>query len=342
VEIASRGCPFASADGLCPSCSLDPAFPPAFKAGGSQDSRMSESSDIRDRSHLTPDDILELSFIRRDLPYVFRRHYREGLRSHIFEVHDQISIERERHGLEQDGILVFPRSRPRYMLRLFRHHFRDMREALEEIKRFQVLLNFLSPSYIATSNEFLVDYPRGDRSDILLCGLQEYVRGEIFDPWSYESHPESLSDQIEHMLEVHAAEGPFWAYREALFRHIRSFVYGIKRLIVEAGYVPDLSGVGNLILTPDCRLRLVDINNISPVSYQDHVFLDDKGYPICDKSVEVLAILEKKLLRADMPPQDALYDIFLHPERMARVRELEREFRRSLREGNAADAFPAG
>jgi len=299
---------------------------------------MPESTDIRDRSHLSQADILGLNFVRQELPFVFRRHYREGLRSHIFEVHDQTSIERERQGVIQDGIPIFPRSRPRYMLRLFRHRFSGFTEALEEIRRFKILLGFLSPKYIASSNEFLVDYCQNAGCEILLCGLQEYVRGEIFDPWSYERHPDSLPDLVGHMLGVYSPESSPGEFQSTLHGHVRSFVHGTKRLIVQAGYIPDLSGVGNLILTPDARLKLVDINNISPVSYSEQIFLDDKGYPVCDKSVEVLAILEKKLLGAAIPPHDELYDVFLNPERLVRVKELEQQFRRSLSQRSSISA----
>jgi hypothetical protein len=298
-----------------------------------------EIHDIRDRPWLSHADIADLNFIRRDLPYIFRRHFREGLRSHIFEVHDAASIQQEQEGLLQDGILVFPRSVPRSMLRLFRHRFGSLNEALEEIRRFQTLESFLSARYIATSSEFLVDYWTGGQANLLLCGLQEYIPGEIFDPWAYERNPDSLTGLIEHLLAVHAPEAEAEELLAAFASHVHTFVSQTKRLISQAGYIPDLSGVGNLILRPDGVLKLVDINNISRVTFRDRINLDDKGYPVCDKSVEVLAILERKLLRTKVPPCEGLYDFFLAPERMARVRELEREFRRQVRD---TSSLPAG
>jgi len=42
--------------------------------------------DVRDKPSLSEADVLALNFIRRPARYVFRRHYRVGLRSHIMEV----------------------------------------------------------------------------------------------------------------------------------------------------------------------------------------------------------------------------------------------------------------
>jgi hypothetical protein len=51
--------------------------------------------DIRDRETLQHGDIVSLNFIRADCPYVFRRHFRCGLRSHILEVLDPEAVRRE-------------------------------------------------------------------------------------------------------------------------------------------------------------------------------------------------------------------------------------------------------
>jgi hypothetical protein len=104
------------------------------------------------------------------------------------------------------------------------------------------------------------------------------------------------------------------------------FVLRLKDLISQAGYVPDLAGSGNLILTAPGLIKLVDINNISKVSFDSSIPLDDRGYPVCDKSVEALSMLEKNLAGRPLHPDDEIYKVFLAPDRMEKVRILEREF----------------
>jgi hypothetical protein len=98
-------------------------------------------------------------------------------------------------------------------------------------------------------------------------------------------------------------------------------------MILEGGCIPDLSGVGNLILTPAGNIKLVDINNISPVVFGDEVSIDDKGYPVCDKSIEVISILEQKLLQRPIDMKETIYGTFLNPRRMKRVKAVEKKFR---------------
>jgi len=100
-------------------------------------------------------------------------------------------------------------------------------------------------------------------------------------------------------------------------------------LISKAGYVPDLAGSGNLILTPSGLIKLVDINNISKISSGSSIPLDDRGYPVCDKSVEALSMLEKNLVGRPLDPQDEIYKVFLAPARMEKVRALEMQFHRT-------------
>jgi len=119
--------------------------------------------------------------------------------------------------------------------------------------------------------------------------------------------------------------------RKALARRVYEntddLIRRLRTMIIEANYIPDLSGFGNLILTPSGNIKLVDINNICPVSFGDDIPLDDKGYPACDKSIEVLAILEQKLLRRPLDMKDAIYRIFLDPGRMRKVNVLEKKFK---------------
>jgi hypothetical protein len=84
--------------------------------------------------------------------------------------------------------------------------------------------------------------------------------------------------------------------------------------------------VENLLITPTGNIKLVDINNISKVFLEPEIRLDDKGYPVCDKSIEAISMLEKKLLGKPIDKTERLYKIFLDPQRMKAVGELEEKF----------------
>jgi len=101
-------------------------------------------------------------------------------------------------------------------------------------------------------------------------------------------------------------------------------------MILETGYVTDLAGNGNLLLTPAGNIKLADINNIINVSKDDTILLDDKGYPSCDKSIEVLHILEDKILNTPNLSSDALYNHFLSEKRTTKVKSLEKQFFKDL------------
>jgi hypothetical protein len=143
--------------------------------------------------------------------------------------------------------------------------------------------------------------------------LQEYVSGEILDPWSL---PLSVTKAVKNALALHAAR----------------FAAGVKQMILEEGYIPDLAGIGNLFATPEGRIKLVDINNISRIPKGARICLDDRGYPACDKSIEALARIEQHLCRTgprvlDKPP----YNEVLTAERMREVRKLEKRFYERLK-----------
>jgi hypothetical protein len=289
-----------------------------------------EQLDIREKTVLQERDLLELNFIRNSPPVVFRRHFRAGLRSHLFEVLQPEEMRQEVHGIRIKGQLLFPRARPGKILRLFRNRFRNLEEALREIELVQLMIRFMGPGHVAQSQEFLVSYRHQGVEDILLCGLQEYISGEALNPWG------PLDDQTLASL-LERAPSPFSSPpAESLEERIRraredvgSFVGKVKQMISETNHIPDLAGVGNLILTPEGRLTLVDINNISPVFPGKQIYSDDHGYPVCDKSVEVLALLERKLLNAPSPEYDPLYAHFLDPDRMRFVSKMVRRFTRS-------------
>ena len=97
-------------------------------------------------------------------------------------------------------------------------------------------------------------------------------------------------------------------------------------MIIESGHIPDLAGAGNLIITDNGAIRLVDINNISRVVFDASVYLDEKGYPVADKSIEALSLIEKKLLGRSLESADPVYGHFLAPARRERVRADEPGF----------------
>jgi len=298
--------------------------------------------DIRDKQRLNHADILRLNFIRSPGRFIFRRHYRAGLRSHIMAVLHPEDVKREKEGIEKDGVVWFPKAKPVKMLRVFRTRFAVLDDALQELKRVKVVEKYLAPEYMARSNEFLIDYRIKGEYETLLCGLQEYVEGEILDPWGpldrnslwalyrrmadREAHPNRLEkDGIEKWVET---------VRNSVGKALTQ----VGKMIREAGLIPDLAGIGNIVLTPAGGIKLVDINNISQVSCETGIFCDDKGYPVCDKSVEALSLMEKKLLGRPLDKGDPVYGAFLDSERMKKVQALERVFHQSG--GVAGSSYP--
>jgi hypothetical protein len=280
--------------------------------------------DPRDKLSLTHDDVVGLNFVRAPGIYVYRRHYRAGLRSHVMQVLLREDVDRERTGVPGDGIRRFPKARPLKMLRIFRTRFVNLAEAEEELARFKIIEAYLAPSHVARSNEFLVDFTGRGQKELLLCGLQEYVEGETINPWNRFDDEEiaSLRGRMR-PLESPESQNQWIA---AVRTQAERFVLRLKELISKAGYVPDLAGSGNLILTASGLIKLVDINNISKVSFDSSIPLDDRRYPVCDKSVEALSMLERNLAGQPLNPGEEIYKVFLAPARMERVRVLEKRF----------------
>ena len=282
--------------------------------------------DPRDKLSLTHEDVVALNFVRAPGIYVYRRHFRAGLRSHVMQVLRHEDVEKERIGVLTNGVRIFPKARPLKMLRIFRTRFRNLREAEQELVRFKLIETYLAPLHMARSNEFLVDFTCHGQREPILCGLQEYIEGETINPWNRLDDQE-LASLKERMRDPEVSES-----QEAWFATVRTqaegFVLRLKELISKAGYVPDLAGSGNLILTPSGLVKLVDINNISRVTFDSSIPLDDRGYPVCDKSLEALSKLEKNLAGRHLDPDDSVHRVFLNPDRMEKVRELERKFHR--------------
>lgn len=290
------------------------------------------AEDIRDKPSLSSRDILDLNFIRTPSTYRFRRHFRAGLRSHIMEILRPEDVERENRGIVLEGVTCFPRARPVKMLRLFRTRFQSLHQAHQELARVKLIQDFLAPDHLALSNEFLVDYKKNGTYEILLCGLQEYVEGEILDPWRHLD-----GDHLAYLWSRLGVPGKNLSgmdvtpWTETVHTRIRAFVEKIKKMVLEAGYIPDLAGVGNLLVTRSGDLKLVDINNISTVCFDPEIRVDDRGYPVCDKSIQAVFRIEQQLPGDKGLRGDPVFGMFLEPARMQRVRAIEQAFHDSLR-----------
>ncbi len=285
-------------------------------------------TDVRDKPQLGHDDVLRLNFINPNVRYHFRRHYRVGLRSHIMEVLKPEDFDYETNGVLKKGLKWFPKATPIRMLRIFRTRFNSLKDAEDELKRVKILVSYLAPDHIAHSDEFLVDYAMDDHREFILCGLQKYVEGEILDPWAEldRDHLLMLYRRMGTNAEENDLQSTPWI--ERIEKAVESFALKLRQLVLEAKHIPDLAGVGNLLLTRTGNVKLVDINNISEVLFDPVIHVDDRGYPVCDKSIQALSILERKILQNPPSKEDPLYQTYLHPNRMRDVKVLVDEFHR--------------
>jgi hypothetical protein len=288
------------------------------------------AQDIRDMPFIGHDDVIGLNFIRNPSPYVFRRHFRQGLRSHIMEVLRPAHIQKEADGTVIDGRRWYPRARPLKIFRIFRTRLKTLANALDEIGRVKILEHYLAPVFLAGSEEFVVDYAGPDGRDIMLCGFQEFVEGEILDPWSALDPSDLMATMYDRL---HGDRVPSGADMTRWIDDARAmaalFIVRIKQMITERKHLPDLAGVGNLVMVASGEIKLVDLNNISGVALGTEILLDDRGYPVCDKSIEALALLERNLLHRPVDTGEAIYRKFLDPGRMKEVKDLEAAFHRS-------------
>ena len=282
-------------------------------------------ADIRDCDRIQHADILALNFIRGDAPWVFRRHFRTGLRSRIIEVLDPEAVARETAGLMVDGVRCFPRARPVKMLLIFRTRFADLAQGLHETRRLKRIERWLAPEFLAASEDFYVDYRCGGRRQILLCGLQDYVHGVALDPWQ-ATGPGYLEQLHRQFVDETGSRMGVTLFQERLRDNLDGFVSAVRNLMEQEQILPDLAGVRNLVVDANVRLRLVDINNIQDLDFGDAVVLDDKGYPVLDKSLEALDLLAFHLLdRRDLRCDEALGRFFT-PDRRVRVEAAARRF----------------
>lgn len=295
--------------------------------------------DIRDKKFVTHDDVVALNFIKNGGPYVFRRHHRQGLRSHILEVLHRRDVDCERTGTIIDGIRWFPRAEPVRVFRIFRTRLKTLESALGEIRRVKIVERFLAPAFLAKSNEFIVDYDGPAGREPLLCGFQVYEKGQIVDPWSLldlRTFADSLFEALQTSIRDPAMTRVDWT---TMARHkAAEFIDRVREMILETGYVPDLAGIGNLVITPTGDIKLVDINNISRVCFDAEVLLDDRGYPVGDKSIEALYQLEEKLAGREVSKADPIYNVFFDPRRKNMVQVHETQFYRRKKH---LDGYPA-
>lgn len=298
------------------------------------------SMDIRDKAFISHEDVIGLNFINESCPYYFRRHYRQGLRSHIMEVLERDDVEREKSGMEVDGVRWYPKARPLKMFRIFRTRLKTLERALKEIKRVKITELYLASDFLATSSEFIVDYEMPHGRDLMLCGFQEYENGEIVDPWSIldrQWFASGLYDSLRESIDGFNMSRDRWV---AMVRKKAAlFVQRIKEMISQAGYIPDLAGIGNLVVIPSGEIKLVDINNISRVVFNSEIWLDDRGYPVCDKSIEALYLLEEKMVASTPDREEKIYRTFLDPGRRRAVKGHEAIFYRRKKDGGGYPAL---
>jgi len=216
-----------------------------------------------------------------------------------------------------------------HIFRIFRTRLTSLEQGLAEIRRVRLAEHYLLPDFLARSTEIIIDYQSPDGMRPILCGLQEYVRGEILDPWAplpQDGLLANMAGRVKRLPDDAPDTVDRWI--TAARRKGVQFVERIKTMIADTSHVPDLAGIGNLIMTRDGTIKLVDINNISTVRMDNTVHLDNRGYPVCDKSIEVLSILEGQLIGAPVEPNEPLYQHFLKPLRMQTVRDLEKAYHR--------------
>ena len=278
--------------------------------------------DIRNKPSISHSDVVALNFVKSSTPYVFRRHFRQGLRSHIMEVLQPGDVKAENAGTVIEGVRWFPQAVPRHIFRIFRSRFKTLEEVWVEVERVRMVSHYLAPDFMAHSSECIVEYHGLHGSELMLCGFQEYIDGEIIDPWTILDAAALLPSLYSAMRErkvtmsLSMDEWVAGAREKGL-----QFIEKIKSMMTHSGHIPDLAGVGNLIITASGDICLVDINNISPVSDDSAIPLDEKGYPVFDKSVEALSLIEEKIVGRPIDMGEKFYKLLLGSQRKHMVEE---------------------
>ncbi|MEA1900505.1 MAG: hypothetical protein U9N47_07055 [Thermodesulfobacteriota bacterium] len=160
-------------------------------------------------------------------------------------------VEKETKGIIKNGIKLYPRAEPLKILRIFRTKFGSLKDAEEELRRVKIIATYLAPDYLARPEEFLINYRTGEKCEILLCGLQEYVKGELIEPWGHFDDDHLISMLGDMGVDDSVMIISKWSRR--VRKNAETFVSKIKQMIMETNHVPDLAGVGNLLLTHLCE-----------------------------------------------------------------------------------------
>lgn len=273
-------------------------------------------SDVRHKATLLHEDIVSLNFIRHPCPYFFRHHYREGLRSRLLQIINKSDLRIEIDGRFHDGIHLYPVAQPIAMLRIFKKQFPSYEDIKQEIAHYKLLQKWLPASLYAVSWEFMVNYLLDGHSETLLCGLQEYVAGEPIDPWR--------ENPLQQMKSI--TQGQRHSNLDTALENMKTFIGAMQKMISRSDLIPDLAGVGNLVVTPHGDIKLVDINNISRLNTSHKILVDDKGYPVTDKSMQALYLLEKKVLSKPNLSGKQFYKKYLDPQRVKDVKDIEFAF----------------
>lgn len=288
--------------------------------------------DIRDKLQISHNDIIELNFIRRQDTYVFRKYYKQGLRSQIMEVLAAKDVIKQNKGEFINGIKRYPWARPKKILRIFRTKFESFEQIFDEIKKYKLIEQYLPRDSYSKSYEFIVDYIQEGQRDVMLCGLQDFIEGNVLNPWDLyqKNYLENLFSNMQQEAR-NPSKMTFARFIEKIQKQVSEFIESLKKMILETGYLPDLAGIGNLIVTFDGDIKLVDINNISKISSGPEICLDDKGYPVCDKSIEAISIMEQVLMGQTIDNTKEPYRIFLDPLRIKAVKNMEEKFHGALK-----------
>lgn len=255
--------------------------------------------DIRDKERVGHEDVMGLNFISSGCPYIFRLHYNQGLRSHVMEVLKKEEYEKEKEGILENNIRTYPKAEPNNVLRIYRTRV-SLDGAMEDIKKTNEVRKYLKEN-IAYSSEFVASYKEDESYGTILCGLQDYIKGKAIDPWFCV--PES--------------------YDENFKPELNKFIERIKECAYEKGLIPDLAGKGNLIYSSK-GVVLTDINNINEIDYSPEIYIDNKGFPIIDTSVEALSNLEKAVNGS--LSDEKLYNHFLEAGRKSRALKIRKEW----------------
>jgi len=96
-------------------------------------------ADIRNRKLISNKDIIELNFIRKQNNYVFRKYYKQGLRSHIMEVLHAGDVLKQNKGDTINGIRHYPIAKPFKTLRIFRTKFNSLSEIMKKIGKYKII-----------------------------------------------------------------------------------------------------------------------------------------------------------------------------------------------------------